>query len=76
MREGVYKLPVADEYGFRLTLCVCYHMEKWASLCHGIPSNMIRSPEFNSIISGLADVGPAKHPRCSNSLTNPTLPLQ
>jgi hypothetical protein len=55
-REGVYKLPVADEHGFRLTICVCYHMEKWASLCHGIPSNMVRSPEFNSIISGLTDV--------------------
>ncbi|KAG7528034.1 hypothetical protein FFLO_06454 [Filobasidium floriforme] len=54
-REGVYKLPVADEHGFRLTICVCYHMEKWASLCHGIPSNMVRSPEFNSIISGLTD---------------------
>jgi hypothetical protein len=55
-REGVYKLPVAEDHGFRLTICVCYHMEKWASLCHGIPSNMIRSPEFNSIISGLTDV--------------------
>ena len=55
-REGVYKLPVAEEHGFRLTICVCYHMEKWASLCHGIPSNMVRSPEFNSIISGLTDV--------------------
>lgn len=34
-------------------------MEKWASLCHGIPSNLVRSPEFNTIISGLTDVSGA-----------------
>jgi len=56
-REGVYQLPIAEDYGFRKTLCVCYHMEKWASLCHGIPSTLGKSPEVNTIISELNDVG-------------------
>ena len=73
-REGVYKLPVAEEQGFRLTICVCYHMEKWACLCHGIPSNMIRSPEFNTIISGLTDVS-GRSAVCSSRRTYSLLPL-
>jgi hypothetical protein len=55
-RRGIYELPMAETHGFRHTLCVCYHMDKWASLCHGVPSNITRTSELNSIVSKLADV--------------------
>lgn len=70
-REAIYRLSFAEEKGLRSTFWVCYHMEKWSSLCHGLPSHLVRTAELDSAaaspiehryrLAPLADLGHLMH---------------
>ena len=47
--QGLYRLPAADEGGFRQTLIVCFQMEQWTGACHGISSTLKRTAELSLI---------------------------
>ena len=67
-RTAIYGLSIVQTEGYKRTLCMCYHMENFATLCRGIPSSFRRSMDLSESLLGLNDVSGLAQPRLSHTL--------
>jgi hypothetical protein len=52
-KKGTYEHQLEGTNDSRRTFAVCYWMEKWACLCHGVPAYLTWTSESADIVAGL-----------------------